>query len=184
MAHTAPTLTDRLGAAAQDAAPRPPIAQDALDEIEATLGLTFPAILRSVWTELANGGFGPGYGLLGIGPDGYPDDLGQTADTRYRTDRADPGFDWPEGLLPICHFGCAVYHCVDCRTGEMLIWEPNAWDDATPPATALYVSGIQLEDWFAAWARNGALDMYLRPDSTGPDGFPRSLADLRARSDP
>ena len=37
-----------------------------LDRVEASLGLALPPTLRRVYGEVANGGFGPGYGLVPI----------------------------------------------------------------------------------------------------------------------
>jgi hypothetical protein len=41
-----------------------------LAEIEATetaLGFQFPALIRELWLQVGNGGFGPGYGVIGVG---------------------------------------------------------------------------------------------------------------------
>ena len=53
------------------------------------------------------------------------------------------------GVLPISHWGCAMYACVDCRSPEapVLLFEPNA-DVA---AHAWYVDGPSLADWLRAW---------------------------------
>ena len=37
-----------------------------LAETEARLGFTLPPLLARVYTEVADGGFGPGYGLLSL----------------------------------------------------------------------------------------------------------------------
>ncbi len=38
----------------------------ALDAAEAELGFALPALLRRLYLEVENGGFGPGAGLLGV----------------------------------------------------------------------------------------------------------------------
>src|SRR6476660_8954818 len=44
----------------------PPTTDTQLDAAEQTLHLTLPPFLRRLYTEIGNGGFGPGYGLIGV----------------------------------------------------------------------------------------------------------------------
>ena len=72
------------------ARPAPPAGADELDAAEGRLGFALPESLRTVYSQVANGGFGPGYGLLGIGS-GATDDLGNTAESLYLLfSQADP----------------------------------------------------------------------------------------------
>lgn len=43
----------------------PPAMEAQLQETEMALGCSLPPILRAVYTQVANGGFGPGYGVAG-----------------------------------------------------------------------------------------------------------------------
>lgn len=43
-----------------------PLASAELDAVERRLGFTLPAGVRQIHGEVANGGFGPGYGLIGL----------------------------------------------------------------------------------------------------------------------
>src|SRR5438067_1521964 len=43
----------------------PPATVEQLQETETLLGIALPLLLRTLYTELANGGFGPAYGLRG-----------------------------------------------------------------------------------------------------------------------
>jgi hypothetical protein len=38
---------------------------------------------------------------------------------------------WPHGLLAVCHWGCAIWSCVDCTSaeGRAIRFDPN---DAVP----------------------------------------------------
>jgi hypothetical protein len=143
--------SDRLAAAAY-----PPITPARLSDTEQHLGFSLPHLLGRIYTEIANGGIGPGYGLLGI-TDGAPDDLGHTALDLYQiyrqSDPDDPLWYWPPAMLPICHWGCAIYSCLDCRTPNtpVLIFDPNGhtlgtpWNDAFLPHTASF------EEWLTLW---------------------------------
>lgn len=153
-------------------APRAPLDPATLREVEELLGHTLPIILVEVWTQVGNGGFGPGYGLLGLGPDGYPDDLGRPADDVYRALRTrsekPPHFRWPALMFPISHFGCGILHCVDLATEEMVIWEPNFWDGRHSFATALFPTGRSLTVWLEAWAEgNSPSDWLVTDPATG-----------------
>jgi hypothetical protein len=149
-------------------APRAPLDPATLREVQGTIGHFLPPLLVDVWCGIGNGGFGPGYGLLGLGPGGYPDDRGQTADEVYLAFRTrsekPPHFRWPIGIFPICHFGCAIYHCVDLATEEMVIWEPNTWDGRHSFATALFPTGRSLAIWFTTWAQGESPSKWLRAD--------------------
>lgn len=125
--------------------------------VEARLGLRIPQVLRAIYASVGNGGFGPGYGLMGL-PGGFTDDQGNSADQLYelfrQPDPEDSTWHWPAGLLPICHWGCAMYSCIDCSTdeGRVLLWDPNVWDRQTPVATVLRVGHPNVAEWFGGWA--------------------------------
>lgn len=67
---------DPGGFAARPPAPVATYASIAADE--QTLCFRLPALLKRMYVEVGNGGWGPGYGLLGL-TGGAKDDLGQTA---------------------------------------------------------------------------------------------------------
>ena len=92
-----------------------------LDDAERELGLPLPLPVREVYGRVANGGFGPGYGLTGL-VGGVESDLNAdvVADyrLRLRPDGHDVAYFWPEGVLPVRHWGCAIYSCINCRMPE------------------------------------------------------------------
>lgn len=49
----------------------PPATEEQLNETEQQLGFSIPLLLRLLYTRIANGGFGPGYGITGVSG-GYP----------------------------------------------------------------------------------------------------------------
>jgi hypothetical protein len=85
----------------------PPATSAAIDEAEKELGFPIPSLLRRLYQEVGNGGFGPGYGLLGVAG-GYTDE-GRSLSASYLELR--PG--WPEGILPVFDLGCAAWLCID-----------------------------------------------------------------------
>jgi hypothetical protein len=122
-----------------------------LARAEATLGFTLPPLLANLYLHIGDGGFGPEYGLLPLldsPPAGEPVVVVQYLANR-ESGRRDPDWPWPEGVLPISHWGCAMYACVDCRTPEatVLLFEPNA-HEATH---AWYVDATSLTVWLRSW---------------------------------
>ena len=83
-----------------------PATAKAIARAEAELGFKLPELLARIYREIANGGFGPGYGIIGL-TGGYLDN-GRSIVDLYR--ELKPGsiteWQWPDGLLPICDWGC------------------------------------------------------------------------------
>lgn len=123
---------------------------------ERQLGFLFPPLLKRIYTEIGNGGFGPSYGLIGL-TNGVPDDTGKSGPAIYLQfrdgDPEDPHWKWPAGLLPICHWGCAILSCVDCSDPNfrMRIFDPNV-HDGDDWADAFFEESPSLEEWIRAWA--------------------------------
>ncbi|MFF6993863.1 SMI1/KNR4 family protein [Streptomyces sp. NPDC008313] len=128
-----------------------PVDADAPIRAEAAVGFALPPLLAALYLRIGDGGFGPEYGLLPLldsAPSGEP-----AAVTQYLANREDGRQDsdrpWPEGLLPISHWGCGMYACVDCHSQDatVLLFEPNA--DAAHQAW--YVDAPSLTDWLRTW---------------------------------
>lgn len=106
----------------------------ALSQSEKSLGCRLPPLLRRMYCEVANGGFGESYGLIGL-VGGARDDTNRDVQQLFRDfrkpDRNDPKWSWPDGLLPMFHLGCAMYLCIDCLSSNGRIWlfEPNIHED-------------------------------------------------------
>ena len=86
---------------------------------ESDLGFTLPPLLVRLYTEIANGGFGPGHGLLGLVDPCENDD--QTIVGLYRESLAehenpDVEYEFKKGVIFFCNWGCAIYTCVDCNS--------------------------------------------------------------------
>ncbi|MEU5098934.1 SMI1/KNR4 family protein [Streptomyces sp. NPDC020996] len=128
-----------------------PVDAATLTRAEAALGFPLPPLLADLYLRIRDGGFGPEYGLLPL-LDGPP--AGEPAAVvQYLANRADarknPDWPWPEGVLPISHWGCAMYACVDCHSPQapVLLFEPNA-DDADH---AWFIDAPSLTEWLRAW---------------------------------
>lgn len=145
----------------------PPVAPAVIAEAEDKLGFKLPDLLRDIYTKVANGGFGPGYGIIGI--EGGMLDEGRSIVDTYLLFRGESTSDrywkWPEGLLPICHWGCNILSCLGCKTPSVpvIVFDPNLhthrrWDDA------FIYQRQTFQQWFEAWLDGVNLSKYMTKD--------------------
>ncbi|MGV9561915.1 SMI1/KNR4 family protein [Streptomyces sp. NPDC003480] len=154
-----------------------PVEKAALTRAEEALGFSLPQLLAELYLRIGDGGFGPGYGLLPLldsPPSSEPAAVPQYLANR-ESGRKDPEWPWPEGILPISHWGCGMYACVDCRTphGTVLLYEPNA-DEADH---AWYVDAPALTEWLQVWLDGTG---WYEESHDGPD--PTPWPDFRIRA--
>jgi hypothetical protein len=120
--------------------PLVPASLEAVDEAERILGHALPPLLRRLYLEVANGGFGPD--VLGVAG-GHQDDLGRTA-----VDMLRQGYD-PPGLWPVASWGCAIVSYVDCSDPAHRMWgfDPNSGRGRQ----SYFPEELTLPEWLARW---------------------------------
>jgi hypothetical protein len=131
-----------------------PAPADAVEEAEDLIGCRLPPLLRRLYLEAGNGGFGPGYGILGL-RGGHRDDTRRAALDLYREahDTYSPHWSFPPAsLLPVCYWGCGISSFADCsRTqGPMWGWDPNP---GPVDRQALFPQPLTLAGWLDRWVR-------------------------------
>ncbi|RFS86118.1 SMI1/KNR4 family protein [Actinomadura spongiicola] len=136
-----------------------PATPEQIKEAETSLGFSLPPLLARLYQEVGNGGFGPDYQLLPLIAS-----EGQTAVSTYHAEQAP--HQWPTGVLPILHWGCAMYAAVDCTVPQapVLLFEPNViaednWSDAW------FLDADNLSHWLRTWLSGKA--WYLDEEMTG-----------------
>ena len=99
------------------------------DSTEEALEVGFPPLLRAIYLRVANGGFGPGMGLLGT--------PGRGGWRNVSTRRGDAWefFRYPEGTIPLCRWGCWILSRLDCRSGHVLRYEQRDVVEARSAST-------------------------------------------------
>ena len=126
-----------------------PAAAATLAAAESALGIALPPFLRRVYGEIADGGFGPGVGLLPI----------ERAVAAYRRMRAGDelprGRAWPDGLLPVVERDPG-FHCVDVSTeaGRVIDWDPEGLSEHSGEATfarTFTEEAPSVEAWLGTW---------------------------------
>lgn len=96
-----------------------PAGAAAIERAEAALGVALPASLRRVYAEVADGGFGPGEGIVPLSRV-----VTTYADLRRPDGRLPRGRSWPVGLLPVVEMDPG-YDCVEAATGRVIAWDPE-----------------------------------------------------------
>ncbi len=155
-----------------------------LAQSESELGFHLPPLLRSVYS-VANGGIGPGYGLLPVaeGDETLAGLYRSFVNSTYTPQPGEPGFDqypWPEKLLPICDWGGAIWSCLDCRSDDGPIVTAS---NGEPFAS----TGRTLRSWLGAWLAGVDLDaeMFERgPTRTSINPFTKQPIVLKGHGKP
>ena len=136
---------------ADTATPALPVPADeaAIATAEARLGFGLPADLRRIYTEVADGGFGPGVGLASLA----------TSTDRYlelRTgDELPRGRSWPSGLLPVVLDDPSIV-AIDTTGPELPVveWDPDGLSERASEAVwarSFHPVAPSLVAWLDAW---------------------------------
>jgi hypothetical protein len=162
-------------------APSPASEREVL-EAEQHLGFALHPLVRRLYLEVGNGGWGPEHGAPGLIGGARPDLPGDGAVAWYsamrKPDPDDPTWPgWPHGLFPVTHWGCAIWSCVDCilESGEVVRFDPN-------------VAGTFSDDpWRGVWLpESPSLSIWLAAvvDGDSPFELPASAMDSPWRARP
>ena len=111
---------------------QPPAMQDALAEAERIIGRPIPALLRRLYLEVGNGGFGPG--LMGV-RGGFPSANFADIAELYK-DGPDPDGVIPDGFVLVYDWGCSIWSMVDFRDPVGPVWRADS-GTLTPETTTL-----------------------------------------------
>lgn len=138
------TVRVPLGDAPAPAPLPPPATADDIAAAQARLGFGLPDDLKQLYTEIANGGFGPGDGLAS---------LNEVA-RRYRELTASPpgeqGQKWPERLLPFI-LTVPGADCYDLETGQIVLWDEELLADGAQWEQSFRKDAESLTAWLEAW---------------------------------
>jgi hypothetical protein len=132
---------------------------EAIAEAEQVIGFPLPPLLRRIYMEVANGGFGPkNGGVLGV-PGAEPIDDWEDIVEAYQAFGSDPEINVPPGFVWLVDWGCAIWSIMDCSdgNGRMWGWDPNAGLDG-----ALFPQNMNLAEWLTAYL-DGSLVIPERP---------------------
>ena len=144
----------------------PPATEAQLQATEVALGFPLPPLLRMLYAQVANGGFGPHYGLRGAvgGFAGNGTLLEQYQWYRAETQVIDlaeyqgqwqqvagtqflvlPYEVWPDRFLSLCEYGCGADIWLDDMTG--CVYRVGVMQEGH----AITYQAASLEDWLHQW---------------------------------
>jgi len=141
---------DSIGAAMRTPA-RPnlpaPATASAVEAAEQEVGGALPIAFRRAYLEIADGGFGPGAGLLPLstGLAAYRSYLAESPGPRRST--------WPRGALPVTERDPGHY-CVEVPTGRVLDWDPEDLREHSSEAAwqrSFSEVAPSVEAWLTTW---------------------------------
>lgn len=134
---------------------------------EHRLGFRLPSTLRTVYREIGNGGFGPGYGLLPLIASEEVETVVDLYSALRGTDPEDPAWCWPDYLVPFCDWGCAIRSCVDCATndGRVVTFDPNSRQLDQDMSASFAATHSSLDAWFRDWVSSTRIwELMFEPD--------------------
>lgn len=140
--------------------PNPPLRQESLEELEHEFGFRFPTLVRRLYTEVADGGYGPSWGINRLRqPPNVPIDPAysemMSIESWYRRDRihwqgGQPPEYWPHPFIRFCESGCNIFIGVDCSSdqGTVVMYDPNLSQDERDCLVPVADSVAQ---WLSNW---------------------------------
>jgi len=125
----------------------PPASPEAVAEAEEAIGYPLPPLLRRLYLEVANGGFGPRGGIIGVrGYDFHNSDIFADIVESAVAFRAEPGARC-QGMVQLLDWGCGIASLLDCRDPAGAMW---GWDsNICCMQHALFRQDITFNEWLA-----------------------------------
>ncbi|MEU9699545.1 hypothetical protein [Streptomyces sp. NPDC047981] len=139
--------------------PFPPLTKAEVDVAERSLGYPLPGLLRRIYTEVGDGGFGPEGGLASLTPRRVPH--WHLPDwhcaTTLHTQRA--GWGAPASWFFLTGGGCTMewYVSLIAVDHPVLLWDADGWepDWGQDPHDGLRYAAPSLRQWLWTWADGG-----------------------------
>jgi hypothetical protein len=176
-----------LGALLRGANPTPETVAEALAsplndgliaELESKLGFAVPQPLRQLYGKIADGGFGPGNGLMRL------DDVVRTYLELLATPPGPRGQKWPVRLLPITRNEPGHY-CIEVDSGKVVFWDEEVLADGVSDKVwkrSFKSDAPDLGAWFERWLGTISPEQRMKAmmQKARLDSLRRSLAHWRA----
>jgi hypothetical protein len=117
----------------------PPVTPAQIQAAEQTIKMPLPALIRELYLQVGNGGFGPGYGITGL-EDGFPI-FGKTLVEATLLSREyverDEEWYWQDSYLMYGYWGCSVTTVVDCAYLSLPVYSYDSMRRDTHSAKTL-----------------------------------------------
>jgi len=138
------SLLQRIQLHLSSGVPHPLAAEGLIRDARRRLGFEIPKLLEDCYLKIGNGGFGPGYGLIGL-EGGHASDFGSLVSTfeQLKSDQEGEGGAWPKGMLPFNEWGSNIFSCVDCVSDGASVYTFEDFE--------LSEAGYDLPTFFDLW---------------------------------
>ncbi|MFF9041757.1 hypothetical protein ACF090_40540 [Streptomyces sp. NPDC014892] len=139
--------------------PFPPLTMLDVERAEGKLGYRLPTLLRRIYTEIGDGGFGPEGGLASLTPRRIPH--WHVPDWSCATTIHDqrPGWAPPASWFFLTGGGCTMewYVSLIAVDHPVLLWDADGWepDWGQDPHDGLRYAAPSLRQWLWTWADGG-----------------------------
>lgn len=141
-----------------------------LIELEQTIGLTLPSVVKQLYLFLGNGNFGPDYGFFLLKEDEKIDKI--TVLEAYQNIHTANIKDWDwelsKLLVPFLYWGANIYSLIDCANpnGAIYVLDKNLKKENTTWQHCLWKHCSSMLEWLEKWSEGDAtgrslwLEMY------------------------
>ncbi|MFB7114274.1 SMI1/KNR4 family protein [Streptomyces sp. NPDC056291] len=140
--------------------PFPPLTTTEVDLAERSLGYPLPELLRRIYTEIGDGGFGPEGGLASLAQHRIPH--WHVPDWPCATTihaKRWPGWEPPASWFFLTGGGCTMewYVSLIAVDHPVLLWDADGWvpDWGHDPHDGLRYAAPSLRQWLWTWADGG-----------------------------
>jgi hypothetical protein len=132
-----------------------PVAPETIAAVEAQPGFRLPITLSRIYTEIANGDVGPGYGIFPVHDEPEMNDLVDMFRYCLEGNGQVSDWNWPGTLLPFVSHGCGIYECIDCSMPAypVIVHNPDYLDDSGFNSSLAPLAST-IEDRLLAWVTN------------------------------
>lgn len=129
-----------------------PVTEQEFAQAEAEIGFPLPPLIRALYTQVADGGYGPGRGFLALTGNEWSV-VGRAKWTCSGGSDADEEPWWPPRVVEVVSWGCHYASCVDCSRPScpVIFYDNDCNAEGATQADYLYPEADSLEGWLWAW---------------------------------
>jgi len=133
--------------------PRPPVSQKQLAQAEAKIGFPLPPLVRDIYTQVGDGGFGPGYGFIQLGHLVVRrQNINAVEECPDEEEDYEP-LEWPDQFVDLVGWGCLYYSGILCDEPScpVLFFNCDRAGEGSTLEDYLIPEAESLEEWLSAW---------------------------------
>lgn len=139
----------------------PTVTMTEMEDAERKLGFRLPELLRKLYLQVGNGGFGPGYGLLALNENGAKNYHSNLVDGYLDLVNKNPGDTppWPKYLITLCDWGDGITSLMSAasQTSPVLRFRGDQYPYEGPWEQVMSIEALSLHVWLDDWLRDRPL---------------------------